>query len=110
MRRGRGHWDQIAIPAGGQRRIEIAAIQGSLRMLMVRQPWQAPAAYMSNGEGGFAKNKTYFVNQVHLMSLNAANAQTAKDANGLFNGCPAPVNCWIPQLVGGQEWFPIPKG
>jgi hypothetical protein len=71
---------------------------------------KAPAAYMSNGEGGFAKNKTYFVNQVHLMSLNAANAQTAKDANGLFNGCPAPVNCWIPQLVGGQEWFPIPKG
>jgi len=71
---------------------------------------KAPGAYMSNGEGGFAKNKTYFVNQVHLMSLNAANAQTAKDANGLFNGCPAPVNCWIPQLVGGQEWFPIPKG
>jgi hypothetical protein len=71
---------------------------------------QAPAAYMSNGEGGFGKNKTYFVNQVHLMSLNAANAQTPKDANGLFNGCPAPINCWIPQLVGGQEWFPIPKG
>jgi len=71
---------------------------------------KAPAAYMSNGEGGFAKNKQYFVNQVHLMSLAAANAQTPKDANGLFNGCPAPVNCWIPQLVGGEEWFPIAKG
>jgi len=72
---------------------------------------KAPAAYMSNGEGGFAKNKPYFVNQVHLQVLTAAGASTPKDSNGItFNGCPAPTNCWVPQLVGGQEWFPIPKG
>ena len=40
-------------------------------------------------------------------TLNAATTSTPKDANGLYNGCPAPVNCWIPQVVDGQEWFPI---
>jgi hypothetical protein len=70
----------------------------------------APAILMSGGEGGFGKGKHYFAKNVHLVRLNAANAQTAKDANGLFNGCPAPVNCWIPQLVDGQEWSPIGTG
>jgi hypothetical protein len=65
------------------------------------------AAYMSNGEGGFSKNKTYFSKQVHLEVLNLASTQTPKDANGLYNGCPAPVNCWVPQLVGGTEWFAV---
>lgn len=69
---------------------------------------KAPAAYMSNGEGGFAKNKPFFANEVHLQVLNAAGAATPKDPNGVtFAGCPAPTNCWIPQLVGGQEWFPV---
>jgi len=66
-----------------------------------------PAAYMSNGQGGFSPSKTYFVNQVHLEILNQASTQTAKDANGLYNGCPAPVNCWVPQLIGGSEWFAV---
>lgn len=70
----------------------------------------APAAYLSDGEGGFSKKKHYFATDVHLVTLNPANAQTPKGANGLFNGCPAPVNCWVPQLVGGQEWFPIRAG
>lgn len=68
---------------------------------------KSPAAYMSNGEGQFAKGKPYFATQVHLQGLNTASATTTPDANGLFNGCPAPVNCWVPQLVDGQEWFPI---
>jgi len=66
-----------------------------------------PAAYMSGGAGGFAKGKPYFANTVHLETLVAASPDTAKDANGLFNGRPAPVNCWVLQLVNGQEWFPI---
>ena len=65
------------------------------------------AAYMSNGEGGFSKNKTYFADQVHLETLNQASTQTPKDANGLYNGCPAPVNCWVPQPIAGSEWFPV---
>jgi hypothetical protein len=67
----------------------------------------SPAAYMSNGKGGFAKNHPYFANAVHLELLNQANTQTPKDANGLYNGCPAPVNCWVPQLINGTEWFPV---
>jgi hypothetical protein len=67
----------------------------------------APAAYQSNGAGGFSKSKTYFSDQVHLELLNLASTATPKDANGLYNGCPAPVNCWVPQLIGGTEWFPV---
>ena len=68
---------------------------------------RAPAAYMSNGEGGFDKNKPYFANEVHLVTLNRAGNTTPKDANGLYAGCPAPVNCWVPQLVDGTEWFSV---
>lgn len=67
----------------------------------------APAAYLSDGEGGFAKDKHYFANKVHVVTLNGANAQTQADAKGLFNGCPAPTNCWVPQVIDGEEWFPI---
>ena len=66
----------------------------------------APAAYESNGEGGFSKIKTYFANQVHLETLNQANTSTPKDANGLYNGCPAPVACWVPQLIDGTRVVP----
>jgi hypothetical protein len=68
---------------------------------------KAPAAYLSNGEGGFAKNKPYFTNQVHLVTLTGANETTAKDANGTFNGCTIPRPCWVPSEVDGKEWFPI---
>jgi hypothetical protein len=69
---------------------------------------KGPAAYMSNGEGQFTKKKPYYATQVHIETLNTANAQTPKDANGVtFNGCPAPVNCWVPVPVDGQEWFPV---
>jgi hypothetical protein len=69
---------------------------------------KGPAAYMSNGEGQFTKKKPFYATQVHLETLNTASASTPKDANGVtFNGCPAPVNCWVPQLIDGQEWFPI---
>jgi hypothetical protein len=65
------------------------------------------AAYMSNGEGQFTKKKPFYATQVHLQTLNTAGADTPKAANGTWNGCPAPVNCWVPQLVDGEEWFPI---
>jgi hypothetical protein len=66
----------------------------------------APAAYMSNGKGGFGKNKPYFANPImHFETVSGASADTAKDAKGLYNGCALPANCWIPTLVNGQEWF-----
>ena len=69
-----------------------------------------PAVYASGGSGSYTPKKHYFNDNVHLVTLAAANAQTAKDANGLFNGCPAPVNCWIPQLIDGEEWFSMESG
>lgn len=71
---------------------------------------KSDAAYMSNGTGGFAKNKPWFANQVHLMRLNPATTATAPDAQGLYNGCPAPVNCWVPEKVGGTEWVTVQPG
>ena len=71
------------------------------------QTGAAPAAYLSNGQGSFGKNKRYFADNIHLVNLVGANAQTAKDAKGLFNGCPAPTSCFIPELVDGKEWFPV---
>jgi hypothetical protein len=71
---------------------------------------KSPAPYMSNGTGGFAKNKPWFANQVHLMVLNPASTSTTPDANGLYNGCPAPVNCWIPQDLDGTEWVTVQSG
>ena len=66
------------------------------------------AAYMSNGEGQFTKTKPYYATQVHVQNLATATGTTPKDANGVtFNGCPVPVNCWIPQLVNNQEWYPV---
>ena len=67
------------------------------------------AAYMSNGTGTFSKQKPYYADQVHVVTFTPANGDTAKDASGTFAGCPAPVNCWIPQLVDGKEWFPVPR-
>ena len=68
------------------------------------------AAYMSNGEGQFAKGKPFYATQVHVENLQTASGTTPKDANGVtFNGCPVPVNCWVPQPIDGQEWTPITR-
>jgi hypothetical protein len=66
-----------------------------------------PIAYMSQGKGGFGKSKPFFPKQMHVVTLTGADADTPQDANGLYNGCPIPVNCWVPQAVDGQEWFPV---
>jgi len=65
------------------------------------------AAYMSDGTGAFGKNKPYFATDVHVVTFNSANGQTPKEANGTFAGCPAPVNCWVPAVEDGKEWFPV---
>jgi hypothetical protein len=67
----------------------------------------APMAYGSDGKGGYGKNKPYLPSKAHVVELVAASPDTPADANGLFNGCPIPANCWVPVEVNGQEWFPI---
>jgi hypothetical protein len=68
---------------------------------------KGPAAFLSEGEGGFGKNKLYFANSLmHFTVLVAPTAKTP-DANGLYDGCGIPAPCWVSQEVNGQEWFPI---
>lgn len=67
---------------------------------------KVPMAYMSGGQGGFGKNKPYMATQVHLETMSPASGSTALDASGVtYNGCPLPVNCFVPQVVDGQEWL-----
>ncbi len=67
-----------------------------------------PAALMSDGEGSFARNKPYYATKIHSVKLQVNSRNQALDANGqTYNGCPAPVNCWIP-ITG--DWFEIRAG
>jgi hypothetical protein len=66
-----------------------------------------PLVSSSDGSGGLSKKKLFAPTKMHLEVLSAANADTPQDANGLYNGCPIPMNCWVPQIIDGQEWFPI---
>lgn len=66
------------------------------------------AAMMSDGVGSFGAKKTYYADFEHVVTLNAATSTTAKDANGLYNGCPVQVNCWVPTATDpAAEWFPV---
>ncbi|MEY3618767.1 MAG: Periplasmic binding protein [Actinomycetota bacterium] len=62
-----------------------------------------PLALAGGGTGTFAPGKPYAANAVHVVKVTAANAQTPPDANGLYNGCAAPVNCG----VNISDWTPI---
>jgi len=62
-----------------------------------------PLALIGGGTGTFAPGKPYAANAVHVVKVTAANAQTAPDANGLYNGCAAPVNCGVIT----SDWNPI---
>lgn len=67
-----------------------------------------PAALLSDGEGGFGADKPFFANKMHAVTLVVNTPDTPLDANGdTYNGCPVPVNCWIP--VTGN-WFEIESG
>jgi ABC-type branched-subunit amino acid transport system substrate-binding protein len=62
-----------------------------------------PLALIGGGTGTFAPGKPFAANAVHVVKVTAANAQTAPDANGLYNGCAAPVNCGVVT----SDWTPI---
>jgi hypothetical protein len=70
---------------------------------------KGPAAFLSEGEGGFGKNKPYFANPVmHFTVMVAPDGNAPQDANGFFpGGCVIPAPCWVSQEVEGKEWFPI---
>ncbi len=65
----------------------------------------AEGALISDGEGGFGPDKPFFANNMRAVTLVVNTPDAPLDANGeTYNGCPVPVNCWIP--VTGN-WFPI---
>jgi hypothetical protein len=68
-----------------------------------------PAAYLSNGKGGFGKNKPYLAAPVMHFTTMLGNtpASQADAATGLFNGCALPTPCWASDEVDGEEWFTV---
>lgn len=60
----------------------------------------------SNGQGTLATGKPFAADFVHQVKLTAVPAGTAKSANGTYNGCPAPVTCWVPVT---DNWTAIPQ-
>ena len=64
---------------------------------------EVPLALAGGGTGKFAPGKPFAANALHTVRVTAAALDTAPDANGLYNGCAAPVNCGV--VVG--DWAPI---
>jgi ABC-type branched-subunit amino acid transport system substrate-binding protein len=64
---------------------------------------EVPLALQAAGIGTFGPGKAYAADQVHTIRIAAADPSTVPDANGTYNGCPAPVNCGI--VI--SEWRPI---
>ncbi|MFZ9427913.1 MAG: ABC transporter substrate-binding protein [Ilumatobacteraceae bacterium] len=62
-----------------------------------------PLALIGGGTGTFAPGKPFAANAVHVVKVTKAAADTAADANGLYNGCAAPVNCGV--VI--SDWTPI---
>ncbi len=65
---------------------------------------EMPIANGSDGIGTYASDKTYLADFVHSIRLTAASLETPRGPNGTYNGCPAPVNCWVPT---SDQWFPV---
>lgn len=64
---------------------------------------EVPMALTSNGAGTLTADKPYMADSIHTVLITAAAADTAPDANGLYNGCAAPVNCGIVT----SDWTPL---
>ncbi|MGB1532313.1 MAG: hypothetical protein ACPG9C_06050, partial [Acidimicrobiales bacterium] len=58
--------------------------------------YEGPAAQMSNKQGAFGPGKNYFATEMWEVEFRVVPPQTPRGADGLFNGCPAPTNCWVP--------------
>ena len=68
---------------------------------------KGPMADGSNGTGGLRQEQAVLPHRDARGGPRGGGPDTPKDANGLFNGCPIPANCFIPQVFNGTEWFPI---
>lgn len=64
---------------------------------------EVPIALMGGGVGSLAPGKAFVADQLHTVRVQAASPDVAPDDAGLYNGCPAPVNCGI--VI--SDWAPI---
>jgi len=64
---------------------------------------EVPLANIGGGTGTLEPGKPYAANAVHTVRMVGADATTAPDANGLYNGCSYPGACAI--VV--SDWSPI---
>jgi hypothetical protein len=58
---------------------------------------EVPLAQMSGGVGRLAPDKRYASTSSHTVKITLADNTVPPDANGLYNGCAAPVNCGVVQ-------------
>jgi hypothetical protein len=58
---------------------------------------EVPLAQMSGGVGRLAPDKPYAATASHTVKITTADASVVPDANGLYTGCAAPVNCGVVQ-------------
>ena len=56
---------------------------------------EVPLALIGGGTGLLAPGKPFAANAVHVVKVTSASVETAPDANGLYNGCAAPVICGV---------------
>lgn len=87
-----------SLEGGGVDLTRVSAYQAALGL------GDVPIALASDGQGTLAEGKTYASDFVHSVKLTAATLEVPKSASGTYNGCPAPVNCWVPT---SNEWFAI---
>lgn len=65
-------------------------------MKAVRNLGSVDVALASDGKGSQAPGKVYLSDYIHGDKLTAATKDTPRNADGTFNGCPTPTNCFIP--------------
>ena len=65
-------------------------------MKAVRNLGAVDIALASDGKGSQSPGKVYLSDYIHGDLLTPASKDTPRAANGTFNGCPTPVNCFIP--------------
>jgi len=80
---------QLAMTAAGVNPTRTSFIESVLNL------GEVPLALAGGGTGLFAPGKPYAANAVHTVKITAAAADTAPDANGLYNGCAAPISCGV---------------
>jgi hypothetical protein len=88
---------KLALEAAGVNPTRASFVEAALGL------GEVPLANIGGGTGILEPGKPYAANAVHTVRMVGADATTAPDANGLYNGCSYPGACAI--VV--SDWSPI---